>query len=169
MDTQQKMTMRVTLTEVDIRKVILNTRPATVDALTSQLKESLGLHYNFSHQYKDPEFNHELCNLTDTEDLQKNQHSKSSLYLICYLSQHLMKSWVTHTVQQIMTSSQHHLTQPTQIILSLKVLPQHWSASMSLSRHRAQPVAVVVGKTVSYIKWLITEQNEENQEALMLW
>lgn len=68
MDTKQKMTMTVILTEVDIRKVTLNTRPARVDALTSQLKESLGRHYNFRLQYKYPEFNHRLCNLTDIED-----------------------------------------------------------------------------------------------------
>jgi len=78
MVTQEKMTLRVILTEADIRKVILNTRPATVEDWTSQLKESLGLHYNFSLQYKDPEFNYELCNLTDIEDLPE----KSTLKVI---------------------------------------------------------------------------------------
>jgi len=63
------MTLRVILTEADIRKVILTTRPSTVDDLISKLKESLGLHYNFCLQYQDPEFNNELCNLTDTEEI----------------------------------------------------------------------------------------------------
>ncbi|XP_077953726.1 uncharacterized protein LOC120808990 isoform X2 [Gasterosteus aculeatus] len=69
MTANQKMTLRVILTEADIRKVILTTRPSTVEDLISKLKESLGLHYNFSLQYQDPEFNNELCNLTDTEEL----------------------------------------------------------------------------------------------------
>ena len=69
MTANRKMTLRVILTEADIRKVILNTRPSTVEELISKLKESLGLQYNFSLQYQDPEFNNELCNLTDTEEL----------------------------------------------------------------------------------------------------
>ncbi|XP_062846517.1 uncharacterized protein LOC134307500 [Trichomycterus rosablanca] len=69
MTAHQKMTLRVILTEADIRKVTLNTRPATMEDLICKLKESLGLDYNCSLQYKDPEFNYELCNLTDIEDL----------------------------------------------------------------------------------------------------
>ncbi|XP_051795138.1 sterile alpha motif domain-containing protein 3 isoform X1 [Acanthochromis polyacanthus] len=69
MTTNPKMTLRVILTATDIRKVILNTRPTTVEDFISKLKEALGLHYNFSLQYQDPEFNNELCNLTDTEEL----------------------------------------------------------------------------------------------------
>lgn len=68
MTAHQKMTIRVILTKVDIRKVILNKRPATVEDLISKLKESLELDYNISLQYKDPEFNYELCNLTEIED-----------------------------------------------------------------------------------------------------
>lgn len=63
MTANQKMTLRVILTEADIRKVILTTRHSTVEDLISKLKESLGFHYNFSIQYQDPEFNNELCNL----------------------------------------------------------------------------------------------------------
>uniref|UniRef100_A0A3B4X9P7 PB1 domain-containing protein n=1 Tax=Seriola lalandi dorsalis TaxID=1841481 RepID=A0A3B4X9P7_SERLL len=69
MTANRKMTLRVILTQADIRKVILNTRPSTLEDLISKLKESLGLQYNFSLQYQDPEFNNELCNLTDTEEL----------------------------------------------------------------------------------------------------
>ncbi|XP_051975368.1 sterile alpha motif domain-containing protein 3-like [Xyrauchen texanus] len=69
MTANQKMTLRVILTEADIRKVILTTRPSTVEDFISKLQESLGLHYNFSLQYQDPEFNNELCNLIDTEEL----------------------------------------------------------------------------------------------------
>ncbi|XP_016415468.1 uncharacterized protein LOC107745950, partial [Sinocyclocheilus rhinocerous] len=65
----QKMTLRVIITEADIRKVTLNRRPATVEELISNIKELLGLDYRFSFQYKDPEFNHELCNLSDIADL----------------------------------------------------------------------------------------------------
>ncbi|XP_030580944.1 uncharacterized protein LOC115777240 [Archocentrus centrarchus] len=69
MAAHQKMTLRVIFTETDIRKVVLNTRPTTVEDLIGKLKESLGLNFNFSLQYQDPEFNYEVCNLTDIEDL----------------------------------------------------------------------------------------------------
>lgn len=65
----QKMILRVILSEADIRKVTLNRRPATVEELMSNIKESLELHYTFSIQYKDPEFNNELFNLSDIGDL----------------------------------------------------------------------------------------------------
>lgn len=69
MTAHQKMTIRVFLTEADIRKVILNKRPATVEDLISKLKESLELDDNISLQYKDPAFNYELCSPTGFEDL----------------------------------------------------------------------------------------------------
>ncbi|CAB1454338.1 unnamed protein product [Pleuronectes platessa] len=69
MAAHQKMTLRVILTEADIRKVILNTRPTTVKDLIDELKESLGFDYNCCLQYQDPDFNYELCNLTHIADL----------------------------------------------------------------------------------------------------
>nr|XP_046241968.1 uncharacterized protein LOC124057602 isoform X2 [Scatophagus argus]XP_046262946.1 uncharacterized protein LOC124068599 [Scatophagus argus] len=69
MTATQKMILRVILTEADIRKVSLNAKPATVEDLISKLKESLGLDYNCILQFQDPEFNYELCNLTDIADL----------------------------------------------------------------------------------------------------
>lgn len=57
MTVHQKMTLRVIMTEADIRKVVLDTRPATVEDLTSKLKELLAIEHNCILQYKDPEFN----------------------------------------------------------------------------------------------------------------
>lgn len=102
MTANQKMTLRVILTEADIRKVILTTRPSTVEDLISKLKESLGLHYNFSLQYQDPEFNNELCNLTDTEELPEKPTVKVMPVL------ELVPS-LTHPVQHIQTQSHTHL------------------------------------------------------------
>uniref|UniRef100_A0AAR2INB8 PB1 domain-containing protein n=1 Tax=Pygocentrus nattereri TaxID=42514 RepID=A0AAR2INB8_PYGNA len=76
MTAHQKMILRVILPEADIRKVTLNMRPTTVEDLICKLKESLGLDYSFSLQYKDPEFSYELCSLTDVEELQKNKQLK---------------------------------------------------------------------------------------------
>lgn len=55
MTAHQKMTIRVFLTEADIRR--------------HKLKESLELDDNISLQYKDPAFNYELCSPTGFEDL----------------------------------------------------------------------------------------------------
>lgn len=69
MAAQHELTLRVILTEADIRKVTLNMRPATMEDLISKLAEKLGLNYDCCLQYKDPDFNFELCNLTDIADL----------------------------------------------------------------------------------------------------
>ncbi len=52
--------------ENDIRKITLPVKPQTVDSLLEQ--EKLGLHYKFSLQFEDPDFNNSLVNLTDIAD-----------------------------------------------------------------------------------------------------
>ncbi|GAA6219745.1 uncharacterized protein LOC110972297 [Lates japonicus] len=69
MATQQKLTMRVIFCEGDIRKMTMTPAPNTVDDLMNWVKKSVEPDYNFTLQYKDPEFNNALCNLTDISDL----------------------------------------------------------------------------------------------------
>lgn len=64
-----KMVMRVIFSEADIQKLTLETRPTTMESLKSTLRTSFGLQYSFDLQFQDPEFNYELCNLTDVHDL----------------------------------------------------------------------------------------------------
>lgn len=68
MTAPEKMTMRVIFTEADIRKLTVETRPTTMEDLKSMLQVSFGLQYPFDLQFQDPEFNCELCNLTDVSD-----------------------------------------------------------------------------------------------------
>ncbi|MEQ2313233.1 hypothetical protein AMECASPLE_039588 [Ameca splendens] len=63
------MLVRVIITEADIRKVELTAKPDTVDLLIRSLKDVLQLNYNFSLQFKDPNFDNELCNLTELSEL----------------------------------------------------------------------------------------------------
>ncbi|XP_015253622.1 PREDICTED: uncharacterized protein LOC107099862 [Cyprinodon variegatus] len=69
MAVQQKMLVRVIITEADIRKVELKTKPDTVDLLIDSLKDALQVNYNFTLQFKDPNFDNELCNLTEISEL----------------------------------------------------------------------------------------------------
>ncbi|XP_071350986.1 sterile alpha motif domain-containing protein 3-like isoform X2 [Trachinotus anak] len=69
MAVQQRLLVRVILTEADIRKVELKTKPATVDLLIDSVKDALQINYSFSLQFKDPSFDNELCNLTDISEL----------------------------------------------------------------------------------------------------
>ncbi|XP_049889945.1 sterile alpha motif domain-containing protein 3-like [Epinephelus moara] len=69
MAVQQRLLMRVIFTEADIRKVELMTKPDTVDLLIDSLKDVLQINYNFSLQFKDPNFDNELCNLTEISEL----------------------------------------------------------------------------------------------------
>lgn len=63
------LTLRVILTEADIRKIKLTTKPCSLEDLIGCLKNSLALEYNFTLQFRDPDFDNELCNLTDLSEL----------------------------------------------------------------------------------------------------
>lgn len=65
---QQNITMRVIVSEGDIRKMTTK-RPDTLDDLIGWLKGILQANYSFTLQYQDPEFNNELCNLTNLSEL----------------------------------------------------------------------------------------------------
>lgn len=65
----QKLTMRVIVSEGDIRKMTMTTKPDTLEDLIRWLKDALQANYNIALQYQDPEFNNELCNLTDVSEL----------------------------------------------------------------------------------------------------
>ncbi len=69
MAVQQRMLARVIFTEADIRKVELKTKPETVDLLIGSLKDVLQINYDFSLQFKDPNFDNELCNLSEMSEL----------------------------------------------------------------------------------------------------
>lgn len=69
MAVQQKFTMRIIVTEADIRKLTMTTRPDTLEDLIHWLKGTLQASYSFNLQYQDPEFDNELCNLTDLSEL----------------------------------------------------------------------------------------------------
>ncbi|XP_076849675.1 sterile alpha motif domain-containing protein 3-like [Brachyhypopomus gauderio] len=69
MAVQQKFTTRIIVTEGDIRKMTMETRPDTLEDLLGCLKDRLQTNYSFSLQYQDPEFNNEFCNLTHLSEL----------------------------------------------------------------------------------------------------
>uniref|UniRef100_A0A3B4U491 PB1 domain-containing protein n=1 Tax=Seriola dumerili TaxID=41447 RepID=A0A3B4U491_SERDU len=66
---QEKFIMRVIVSEGDIRKLTMTTRPNTLEDLIGWLKGTLQENYNFVLQYQDPDFNNELCNLEDVSEL----------------------------------------------------------------------------------------------------
>ncbi|KAG9329019.1 hypothetical protein JZ751_008405 [Albula glossodonta] len=61
--------LRVILDEVNAERVILPSRPETVQALISEMKDKLNLTYDFRLQFEDPEFDNALNNLVNMEDL----------------------------------------------------------------------------------------------------
>lgn len=69
MAVQEKFIMRVIVSEGDIRKLTKTTRPETLEELIGWLKDTLQANYSFVLQYQDPDFNNELCNLTDVSEL----------------------------------------------------------------------------------------------------
>lgn len=61
--------LRVILDDVNAERLILPTRPETVNALILEVKDKLNLAYDFRLQFQDPEFDNALCNLVNIEDL----------------------------------------------------------------------------------------------------
>lgn len=68
-DMETRTVLRVIVTDNDIRKVTLPSKPQTLDSLIEQLGQHLDLPYTFSLQYEDADFNNALVNLTDIADL----------------------------------------------------------------------------------------------------
>lgn len=71
------LTLRVIVSEGDIRKMTMPTRPDTLEDLIGWLKATLQTNYSFSLQYQDPEFNNELCNLTEISALPEKPSIKA--------------------------------------------------------------------------------------------
>lgn len=66
---QEKFIMRVIVSEGDIKKFTMTTRPDTLEDLIGCLKGTLQANYDFLLQYQDPNFNNQLCNLEDVSEL----------------------------------------------------------------------------------------------------
>lgn len=69
MDVTDVLKLRVILGEDNVDKLILPSRPETVDALIFAVKQKWDLGYDFRLQFEDPEFDNALCNLVNMEDL----------------------------------------------------------------------------------------------------
>ena len=69
MATPDVLKLRVIIDEVNAERLDLPSRPDTVNALISELKNKMNLNYDFRLQFQDPEFDNALCNLINVEDL----------------------------------------------------------------------------------------------------
>jgi len=67
------MLLHVILADDDIRRVQIESLPETVDELKATLKSKLDLEGDIVIQFQDPEFNNELCNLTEMSELPKER------------------------------------------------------------------------------------------------
>ncbi|TKS65863.1 hypothetical protein D9C73_028379 [Collichthys lucidus] len=66
---EQRLMLRVVIDEDNIRKLILNERPDSIEGLKTKLSDKLSLQYDFKLQYEDPDFSNALCDLTEITDL----------------------------------------------------------------------------------------------------
>uniref|UniRef100_A0A3Q2CZC9 PB1 domain-containing protein n=1 Tax=Cyprinodon variegatus TaxID=28743 RepID=A0A3Q2CZC9_CYPVA len=63
------MLLRVVVSETDTTCLSVEAIPSNVEELYQVLRTSLGLRGGFILQFEDPDFNNQLCNLTDIKDL----------------------------------------------------------------------------------------------------
>lgn len=63
------MLLRVIVSENDIRRLSIEDIPSSVDELYQVLRTNLALRGGFILQFEDPDFNNQLCNLTNIKDL----------------------------------------------------------------------------------------------------
>ncbi|XP_076613244.1 uncharacterized protein LOC143336788 [Chaetodon auriga] len=67
--TTDVLKLRVILDDINAERLILPSRPETVPAFISEMKDKLNLTYDFRLQFEDPEFNNAVNNLVNMEDL----------------------------------------------------------------------------------------------------
>ena len=67
------MLLRVIVSEHEIRRLAVEDIPASVEELYQVLRCNLGLRGGFILQFEDPDFNNQLCNLTDIKDLPRER------------------------------------------------------------------------------------------------
>uniref|UniRef100_A0A3Q1BY18 PB1 domain-containing protein n=1 Tax=Amphiprion ocellaris TaxID=80972 RepID=A0A3Q1BY18_AMPOC len=69
MEATDVLKLRVVLDDINAERLILPSRPESVNALIYEVKTKLNLSYDFRLQFQDPEFDNALCNLVNIEDL----------------------------------------------------------------------------------------------------
>lgn len=74
------MLFRVIVSPEEIRRVTLESVPESVKELCEVLRSDLGLRGNFILQFQDPEFENELCNLTNIKDLPTDRATLKVLF-----------------------------------------------------------------------------------------
>ncbi|KAK1904002.1 Chromosomal replication initiator protein DnaA [Dissostichus eleginoides] len=63
------MLLRVIISQNDIRRLRIENIPTSIEGLNLELRTNLGLTGGFILQFEDPDFDNQLCNLTDIKDL----------------------------------------------------------------------------------------------------
>ncbi|KAI3373747.1 hypothetical protein L3Q82_022343, partial [Scortum barcoo] len=94
MEATDVLKLRVILDDVNAEKLILPSRPDTVNALIFVLKNKLNLGYDFRLQFQDPEFDNALCNLVNIEDLP----SKATIMIVRFVDLELSSTSTDETV-----------------------------------------------------------------------
>lgn len=107
----QRVLLRVIIDQDDIRKLILNKRPDSIEELKVQLKDKLSLPYDFKLQYEDPDFNM-LCNLTEVGDLPE----RATLKIIRVLTLTALPSPTTPSDTEGSTADTEGSTADTEIL-----------------------------------------------------
>lgn len=75
------MLLRVFISESEIRRLSIENIPPNVEKLCELLRENLGLRGGFVLQFEDPEFNYQLCKLTDIKDLPVERATLKVLFI----------------------------------------------------------------------------------------
>lgn len=140
------MISRAILTEADIRKIALGTRPATVEELISMIKDTL----NLASHSKEPDFNNKLCNLSMIEDHPgkatvkihpmlevepdiywcHKKHTQHSGY-----SHLITLTWTTHTQRPELSGIPAFLAD-VETWASRSAVSQRWNALKSIERQK---------------------------------
>ncbi|XP_062865607.1 uncharacterized protein LOC134328441 [Trichomycterus rosablanca] len=99
--------LRVILDDVNAEKLILPSRPESVNDLILKVKNNLKLTHDFRLQFQDPDFDHALCNLVNIEDLP----SKATIKIVRIVEYDLSSTSTDDTVMlSDNTDSSEHLS-----------------------------------------------------------
>uniref|UniRef100_A0A8C5GA65 PB1 domain-containing protein n=1 Tax=Gouania willdenowi TaxID=441366 RepID=A0A8C5GA65_GOUWI len=74
--------IRIVLNADDVRKMTLEKRPQTLEELQQKVKEKCTITEDFHLMYEDPDFNNQLCNLENIEDLPQERATLKVIPLV---------------------------------------------------------------------------------------
>lgn len=148
----------------------------TADLLIGSVKDVSQINYDFSLEFKDPNFDNMLCNLTEMSELSEQPLKSFYCFLLWSVSshsQHQVLDWATHPARQTQTSSSTPPRKDTNgqrylICISQNSLPM-WNTDLIPSKELKHNILERLAKTIYALKAYPANEEFEAVASVLVW